>query len=105
MNTSGGNYPGALHLKSTESGYEVTGFETVEDGAGFTESAKVIFGDHYDDFMKVYSDDVEREKIRAQIISNYVAYNDLPITQFQDYGWDPAKLPEENIDTFYSNLQ
>ena len=54
--------------------------------------------------MKVYSDGEKQDEIRAQIIANYVAANKLSITQFKDYGWDPVKLPEENIDSFYSQL-
>lgn len=105
-NTSGGAYPGCIHLKSvdTAEGYEVTSMEVVEDGSGYTESAKKIFGKHYDDFAKINSDDKSREETRAQIIANYVAANDLKITAFQDYGWDPVPLPEENIDSFYSIL-
>ena len=56
------------------------------------------------DFVKVEADADEREKIRAQIVANYVAANDLNFTAIKDYGWDPVTLPEENIDTFYSNL-
>ncbi len=105
-NTSGGSYPGVMHLKSvdTAAGYEVTSMEVVEDGSGFTESAKKIFGDYYDAFTKVQSDDKLREETRAQIIANYVAANNLNITAYQDYGWDPVTLPEENIDSFYSIL-
>ena len=78
--------------------------EVTEDGSGYTESAKRIFGDHYDEFAKVNSDEETREKTRAQIIANYVAANNLQITAYKDYGWDPVILPEENIDSFYSTL-
>ncbi len=101
---NGGSYPGCVHLKSTDDGYEVVSMEIVEDGDNFTSSAKKIFGDHYDEFMKIYSDSEAKEKVRAQIIANYVAANNLPITQYQDMGWDPVALPEENSDSFYSEL-
>ena len=29
------------------------------------------------------------------IIANYVAANNPLITQYQDYGWEPVPLPEE----------
>lgn len=103
-NTSGGSYPGVMHVKSTDAGYEVTGMDITEDGSGFTESAKKIFGKYYDTFMKDGEDDKLLEKTRAQIIANYVAANNLSITAYQDYGWDPVTLPEENIDSFYSKL-
>lgn len=103
-NTSGGSYPGCIHVKSTDAGYEVTSAEIVEDGTGFTDSAKKIFGKYYDKFMKEGEDEKLREETRAQIISNYAAANDLKISAYQDYGWDPVMLPEENIDSFYSIL-
>lgn len=103
-NVAGGSYPGCIHLKMTENGYEVTGMDVTEDGSGFDESAKKIFGDHYDDFMKIQSDQDEREKVRAQIIANYVAANNLNITAYKDYGHDAVLLPDENIDSFYSTL-
>ena len=78
--------------------------DVVNDGTDFDESAKKIFGDNYDAFTKDGSDEKLREKTRAQIIANYVAANNLNITAYQDYGWDPVTLPEENIDSFYSDL-
>jgi hypothetical protein len=103
---SGGSYPGVIHLKSVDAapGYEVTSMEVCEDGNDFDPSAKKIFGDKYDAFMKMYSDSEAKEVTRAQIIANYVAANNLDITEYKDFGWDPVKLPEENIDTFYSDL-
>ncbi len=103
-NTSGGSYPGCIHVKSTDAGYEVVSAEIVEDGSGFTDSAKKIFGKYYDKFMKEGEDEKLREETRAQIIANYVAANNLNISAYQDYGWDPVTLPEENIDSFYSIL-
>ncbi|MBQ5316758.1 MAG: haloacid dehalogenase-like hydrolase [Oscillospiraceae bacterium] len=102
-NVSGGSYPGCIHIKTTEEGYEVTGFDGVADGSGYTDSAKEIFGEHYDEFISSSEGDT-REQIRAQIIANYVAANGLDIRQYQDYGWDPVPLPEQNIDSFYSSL-
>ena len=91
-NTSGGSYPGCIHMKSTDEGYEVTSMEVVEDGSNYTESAKEIFGEYYDAFVEATSDSEQTESIRAQIIANYVAANNLSITAYQDYGWDPVAL-------------
>ena len=103
---SGGSHPGCIHMKYTDtgSGYEITGFDEVADGSGYDETAKEIFGSRYDSFIKMNSDDDAKEKIRAQIIANYVAANDLSVTEYQDYGWDPVPLPAENIDSFYDYL-
>ena len=100
---SGGSYPGCMHFKNTDEGYEVIKFEAVEDGSNFNPSAKKIFGENYDKFMEISSDDEYTEEIRAQIIANYVFANNLEIKAYKDYGWDPVELPKENIDSFYSN--
>lgn len=103
--TSGGSFPGLIHLKyDPEKGFIVTGMDVVADGSDFDASAKEIFGDKYDAFINLMSDREAMEKTRAQIIANYVADNDLSITKYQDYGWNPVTLPEENIDNFYSDL-
>ena len=89
----------------TEDGdYDVIDFDVVGDGSEFEVTAKRIFGNKYDDFMKIYSDQDNREEVRAQIIANYVAANNLDIKYYQDYGWDKVELPAENIDSFYSVL-
>lgn len=102
MNSSGGAYPGCIHMKCDEIGYEVTSMEVAGDGSDYEPTAKKIFGDLYDELYKVTADEKGREEIRAQIIANYVAANNLSITAYQDFGWDPVPLPEENIDNFYS---
>ena len=101
---SRGSYPGLIHLKSTDAGYDITGMELVGDGADFEPTAKEIFGKSYEDFLESSANEEDRDAIRAQIIANYVYDKDLSIKAFQDYGWDPVPLPEENIDSFYSIL-
>lgn len=91
---SGGAYPGLMHMKTaeTESGYDVTSFDAVEDGAGYDESAKKIFGDKYDQFVKADADSDAHNKLRAELISEYVKDNNIPATKYQDEGWDPVEL-------------
>ncbi|MCR5319783.1 MAG: hypothetical protein K6E48_01125 [Lachnospiraceae bacterium] len=98
---SGGAYPGVMHLNAD---FDVVSMDVVEDGSNYTDSAKELFGTYYDKFTEIESDADARNEIRAQIIANYVAANKLPITKYQDEGWDPVTLPEENIDSFYSVL-
>lgn len=104
MTVSGGSHPGLMHIAKTDSGYSVTDFDAVGDGSDFEPTAKRIFGNHYDDLIKISSDKDAAEATRAQIIANYAAANDLPITGYQDYGWEKRALPTENIDSFYSDL-
>ena len=90
---SGGNHPGLMHLKKTDKGFEVTNFEVVEDGEGNMESAKRIFGDNFDAFWEVNSNQEKRESIRLQFIADYVKKNNLPVKMVQDYGWPAVALP------------
>ena len=89
---SGGNFPGAIHLKKLDKGYDVSKMDAVEDGSNFDTSAKKIYGKYYDDFMKIYSNDEESKKVRKQFISDYVKANNLDIKAYKDYGWDPVSL-------------
>ena len=101
---SGGSYPGCIHIKQSADGYTVTGMDMVEDGSRFDESVDRIFGDYAADFRKAYADDAKKEEVWTQTLANYVAANGLDINYVKDYGWDPVKLPAENIDSFYSIL-
>lgn len=87
---SGGNHPGLIHVRQTENGFEVTGFDRVEDGSNFKKSARRIFGKKYKDFMAVQADDKKRERLRAEGLAVYVRNYNIPAACYQDYGW-PAK--------------
>ena len=91
---SGGNHPGLMHLKKTDKGFEVTNFEVVEDGEGNMESAKRIFGDNFDAFWEVNSNQEKHESIRLQFIADYVKKSNLPVKMVQDYGWPAVELPK-----------
>ena len=93
---SGGSFPGAMHIKGDGVDFSVTSFDAVEDGGGYIESAKRIFKDHYDELMEVTGNSDSREKLRKIIIEEYVRQNDLSITKYQDYGWDPVELFDED---------
>ena len=89
---SGGNHPGKMELIQVGSGYSVKEMETVADGGSFESSAKDIFEEQYDQFIKVNSDADTREALRAQTIADYVKANGLEVTKYQDEGWDPVEL-------------
>lgn len=86
---SGGSFPGVMHM---DKDYNVTSFDVVEDGGAFEDSAKKLFGDHYEDFMKAYSDDAAKTELRTITVTDYVNYNGLKVTKYQDEGWDPVEL-------------
>ena len=87
---SGGNHPGVMHVSKAD--YTVTAFDQVADGADFDSSAKELFGEHYDEFMTVYSDSDARNENRKITVSDYVNLNGLDVNYYQDSGWDPVEL-------------
>ena len=87
---SGGSHPGLMHVAQTENGFKVTAFEQVEDGSRFLPTAKKIFGDKFEAFQVINSDEKSREVLRAEVLGNYVKEQGLSVTMYQDYGW-PAK--------------
>ena len=89
---SGGSHPGLMHVAQTENGFKVTAFEQVEDGSNFLPTAKKIFGDKYDAFQAINSDEKKREILRAEVLGNYVKKQGLSVTLYQDYGWPAKKI-------------
>ena len=65
---SGGSHPGCMHVKKTDDGFEVFQFDAVGDGSDFTPTAKAIFGDRFDAFMALYSNDDAKKAARAESI-------------------------------------
>lgn len=92
MCVSGGDFPGVMHLSRSGDGYSVSSFDMVSDGAEFDPSAKQLFGENYDAFMKAYGDEESRKELRTITVSDYVNINGLAVAQYQDYGWEPIKL-------------
>ena len=91
---SGGSHPGLLHIRQTEKGFEVTAFDQVEDGSRYLPTAKEIFGDKFDAFKTINSDEKNRERLRAEGLATYAKKNGLAVTLYQDYGWPAKKLKE-----------
>ena len=89
---SGGNHPGLMHISQTDNGFKVTAFEQVEDGSKNLSTAKKIFGDKYDAFKAINSDEQKREKLRADVLTTYVKKHNLKVAMYQDYGWPAKKL-------------
>lgn len=54
--------------------------------------AKEIFGDKYDAFHAINSDEQKREQLRAEGLAAYVKEHNLPVTLYQDFGWPAKKL-------------
>ena len=91
---SGGSHPGLMHIRQTAKGFEVTAFDQVEDGSRYLPTAKKIFGDKFDAFKTINSDEKNRERLRAEGLATYAKKNGLAVTMYQDYGWPAKKLKE-----------
>lgn len=91
---SGGSHPGLMHVKKTESGFEVTSFDAVADGADNLPTAKKIFGDKFEAFSALNSDQERREEKRKQITADYVKKHNLSAKVLQDFGWPAMELPQ-----------
>lgn len=89
---SGGSHPGCMHVKKTDKGFEVFQFDSVGDGSDFTPTAKVIFGDLYDTFMALSSNDDAKKTARAESILEYAEANGLGISCYQDFGWPAVRI-------------
>lgn len=89
---SGGSHPGLMHVRQTEKGFEVMGFDQVEDGSNYLPTAQKIFGERYEAFHAVNSDEQKREVLRAEVLADYVKAHSLAVTMYQDFGWPAKKL-------------
>ena len=89
---SGGSHAGLMHIRQTEKGFEVSGFDQVADGSLFVKTAKQIFGDKYDAFMAAYSDHEKRNRHHEDLLSEYVRKHHLIATMYQDNGQDAKPL-------------
>ena len=90
---SGGNHPGKMHLRQTPDGqYVVTSFDTVADGTKFVSTATRIFGKQYGEFQSANSDGAKREQIRQDALSCYVTSHEIPVKEYQDYGWEAKPI-------------
>lgn len=89
---SGGSHPGKMTLTYKNNQPQVIDFERVEDGSRFMPTAKHIFGDYYDIFMNMHSNESVREAVRCEQLSEYVQQNNLSVHYYQDYGWEAKKL-------------
>ena len=91
---SGGNHPGLMYLKQNNTHeWVVSSFDQVEDGSRNLPSAKLIFGEYYDAFHKVNSNQEQRDIIRLKQVAYYVQEHNLPVTMLQDSGWPAVVLP------------
>ncbi len=64
----------------------------VGDGSDFNPTAKAIFGDRFDAFMALYSNDDAKKAARVKSILDYAEANGLDISCYQDFGWPAVSI-------------
>ncbi|MCR5570914.1 MAG: hypothetical protein K6F42_01550 [Bacteroidales bacterium] len=89
---SGGNHAGRMTLHEENGTFRVTAFEQTVDGAGNDASARRIFGDSYDIYRNMHSNDAVREAVRREQLGEYVRSRGLAVRSYQDFGWDAVAL-------------
>jgi hypothetical protein len=89
---SGGNHSGCMTIEVKDGKPVVTAFEQTVDGAGNEQSARRIFGKHYDAFHNIHSNQDVREAYRKEAIQNYCKSNGLDVRYYQDYGWPAVDI-------------
>ena len=89
---SGGNHSGLMTLSKDDGSYKVTAFEQTEDGAGNQASAQRIFGEHYDIYDNMHSNEAVREAVRNEQLGEYLRNHSLPIRYYQDFGWPAVEI-------------
>ena len=72
----------------------MTAFDQVEDGSRYLPTVKKIFGDKFNAFQAINSDEKSRVRLRAEGLATYAKKNGLAVTLYQDYGWPAKKLEE-----------
>ncbi|MBR4460486.1 MAG: hypothetical protein IKS26_03155 [Paludibacteraceae bacterium] len=89
---SGGNHSGCMLICAGEPLFDVCAFEQTVDGAGNDQSAREIFGSHYDIYQNMHGNDNVREAARKEQLQYYVRRHNLPFRYYQDYGWPAVEL-------------
>ena len=91
---SGGNHSGLMTLLDDGDQIMVTAFEQTVDGSGNDASARRIFGQHYDVYSGMHSNDNVREAVRKEQLQEYVNRHNLNVHYYQDHGWPAVALIE-----------
>ncbi len=99
FNISGGENPAVVTLENTDGEWRVSAMEEAGDGDEYVADIN-RFADGDKELEEQYfaSADLmseQNQEIRTRFIREYVKANELDITAYQDYGWDPVALGEE----------
>lgn len=91
---SGGDHAGKMLICAGEPYWQVCSFEQTVDGAGNDASARRIFGEHYDIYQNMHSNEAVREAVRQSQLRDYIRRYGLKIRYYQDYGWPAVEIDQ-----------
>ena len=96
---SGGHCPGVIHLERFGDAGEGAAYspKDVMDEAFTDDDAKTIFGEYYEQYLTLASDDRQVDSGLSQVIADYVAANNLDITKYQIAEGDTKDLPQTRL--------
>ena len=93
---SGGEYPAIILLENVNGEWCVTSMEEAGDGDDYSADIQRFANGDQELENKYYAaSDLgtpENREIRSRFVRNYVERNNLAVTAYQDYGWDPIEL-------------
>lgn len=96
VSISGGECPAVIQLEKADGAWRVTSVEEAGDGADY--AADIIrFADGDKELEEKYFRAADlladpQKEIRTRFIRAYAEANDIGVTAYQDYGWDPVPL-------------
>lgn len=91
--SSGGSYPGVMHLKKTGNSYKITKVEYAQDGSALHDSILKLCKGHPGVALKMMNDvdSISDRKIKKEV-RTYVKQNHLDIKAYKDSGWPYVNL-------------
>lgn len=90
---SGGHCPGIIHAERFGEGETAIYSALSMEEALTDDDAKEMFGEYYDHYQTIASDDKTRDAKVAQVISDYVKTNHLEVSKYQMSEEEPKELP------------
>jgi len=96
INISGGEYPAVIQMEKKDGEWRVTAMEEAGDGDDYTaDIERFAEGDQELEEKYFAAADLgaaEQQDIRTRFIREYAEANNIGVTAYQDYGWDPIPL-------------
>jgi len=89
---NGGSFPGKFTLRRKDGIYQVSERDMVGDGSDYQKDAERVFGEDDELFSAWSTQDQVTEENRKKTIQRYAEEWGLPLTSYQDPGWDPVLL-------------